>query len=68
MLVPAPMHIIHVTRGKPAFIVSNSSSSSKVIDAPMAAQRRLAQYHPTIWGPDLIDSLTTHYTVRIIFS
>ncbi|XP_062014491.1 probable terpene synthase 9 [Rosa rugosa] len=61
MLVPGQLlQAYHTTRGKQA-IVSNSSSS-KVIDPTPAAQRRLAQYHPTIWGPDLIDSFTTHYT------
>nr|AVR48793.1 linalool synthase [Rosa chinensis] len=60
MLVPALLVQTYQTRRGQA-IVSNSSSS-KVIDHPPAAQRRLAQYHPTIWGPDLIDSFTTHYT------
>ncbi|KAM5580744.1 putative terpene synthase 9 [Rosa sericea] len=60
MLVPALLVQAHQTR-RGQTIVTNSSSS-KVIDPPPAAQRRLAQYHPTIWGPDLIDSFTTHYT------
>ncbi|XP_004287915.1 PREDICTED: gamma-terpinene synthase, chloroplastic-like [Fragaria vesca subsp. vesca] len=63
MLMPAPalVHVHHTTATKQSsFTLSNSSA--KVIDPPVAHQRRLAQYHPTIWGPKLIDSFSTHYT------
>ncbi|KAL6136840.1 hypothetical protein ACLB2K_062135 [Fragaria x ananassa] len=63
MALPALVleHAHHTTATKQSsFILSNSSS--KVIDPPVAHQRRLAQYHPTIWGPKLIDSFSTRYT------
>ncbi|KAK9924601.1 hypothetical protein M0R45_032964 [Rubus argutus] len=62
MLMPVPVlvHVHHSTRRKQSsFIISNSLSET--IDPP-TAQRRLAQYHPTIWGPKLIDSFSTSYT------
>ncbi|CAL2249511.1 unnamed protein product [Prunus armeniaca] len=42
-----------------------SSPSSTLISNPPAPQRRLAQYHPTIWDHKLIDSFTTHYTYEL---
>ncbi|PRQ52883.1 putative (E)-beta-ocimene synthase [Rosa chinensis] len=61
MLAPVLVHVHHTTATKQSsFILSNSSS--KIIEPPVAHQRRLAQYHPTIWGPMLIDSFSTHYT------
>ncbi|KAI5340388.1 hypothetical protein L3X38_019662 [Prunus dulcis] len=42
-----------------------SSPSSTEISNPPAPQRRLAQYHPTIWDHKLIDSFTTHYTYEL---
>ncbi|KAL6136845.1 hypothetical protein ACLB2K_062140 [Fragaria x ananassa] len=63
--MPAPVlvHEHNTTATKQSsFILSNSSSKDVVIDPPVAHQRRLAQYHPTIWGPKLIDSFSTRYT------
>ncbi|CAB4274271.1 unnamed protein product [Prunus armeniaca] len=42
-----------------------SSPSSTLISNPPVPQRRLAQYHPTIWDHKLIDSFTTHYTYEL---
>ncbi|KAM5580743.1 hypothetical protein ABKV19_010126 [Rosa sericea] len=63
MLMPAPVlvHVHHTTATKQSSSIF-SNSSSKIVVPPVAHQRRLAQYHPTIWGPKLIDSFSTHYT------
>ncbi|XP_021811223.1 probable terpene synthase 9 [Prunus avium] len=69
-LIHIPTALQHRTRGKqyPSFIISRNSSSSPSsmeISNPPAPQRRLAQYHPTIWDHKLIDSFTTHYTYEL---
>ncbi|KAL6136842.1 hypothetical protein ACLB2K_062137 [Fragaria x ananassa] len=62
--MPAPVleHAHHTTATKQSSSILSKSSSKIDPPVPVARQRRLAQYHPTIWGPKLIDSFSTHYT------
>ncbi|KAB2610590.1 terpene synthase 9 [Pyrus ussuriensis x Pyrus communis] len=67
-LIHLPKVLLQRTVGKqPSFVYvsTNSSPSSEVISNRPAAQRRSAQYHPTIWDSKLIDSFTTHYTYEL---
>ncbi|XP_008230161.2 PREDICTED: probable terpene synthase 9 [Prunus mume] len=71
-LIHIPTALQHRTRGKQfaSIVVSrnmmtSSPLSSTEISNPPAPQRRLAQYHPTIWDHKLIDSFTTHYTYEL---
>ncbi|KAM1373239.1 hypothetical protein ACFX2I_023964 [Malus domestica] len=67
-LIHLPKVLFQRTVGQqPSFVYvsTNSSPSSEVIGNRPAAQRRSAQYHPTIWDSKLIDSFTTHYTYEL---
>lgn len=49
------------------FVKRIASSTTRTCDKAMATlmPRRLANYHPSIWEHDYIQSLTSHYAVFI---
>lgn len=43
--------------------LTNTNAFQKPNNAPQVKKRRSANYHPSIWKPELLESLNTPYSV-----
>lgn len=63
---PRKMRLIEQGRSRSALMPNQQLTIASKIDYELQLKgRRCANYHPTIWGHEFIESLTTPYTVSL---